>query len=152
MPKRPTSDQTELIGFMGELVAYDWLSNRYGSACLWRSHYRRHVINDGDIGNDDLGFDIEVLRERRGPLMFEVKATTTDDMAFDLSEKEIAVAQANAGHDRYRILFVGRVNDSENRWVSVLPNPLSTQGRGRYRIVGCGIRYEFALNDIAVVV
>jgi len=152
VPKRPTSDQTELIGFMGELVAYDWLSNRYRSACLWRSHYRRHVINDGDIGSDDLGFDIEVLRERRRPLMFEVKATTTDDMAFDLSEKEIAVAQANAGHDRYRILFVGRVNDSENRWVSVLPNPLSTLGRGRYRIVGRGIRYEFALNAIAVAV
>ena len=149
VPKRLTSEQTELIGFMGELVAYEWLSKRYGSACLWRSHYRRHVINDGDIGIDDLGFDIEVLRERRGPLMFEVKATTTDDMAFDLSEREIAVAQANAGHDRYRILFVGRVNDSENRWVSVLPNPLSTQGRGRYRIVGRGIRYEFALNDIA---
>ncbi len=152
VPKRPTSDQTELIGFMGELVAYDWLSKHYGSACLWRSHYRRHVINDGDIGNDDLGFDIEVLRERRGPLMFEVKATTTDDMSFDLSEREIAVAQANAGHDRYRILFVGRVNDSENRWVSVLPNPLSTQGRGRYRIIGRGIRYEFALNDNAVTV
>ncbi|OYW40755.1 MAG: hypothetical protein B7Z35_00745 [Hydrogenophilales bacterium 12-61-10] len=152
VPKRLTSDQTELIGFMGEIVAYEWLRKRYGSACLWRSHYRRHVINDGDIGNDDLGFDIEVLRERRGPLMFEVKATTTDDMAFDLSEREIAVAQANAGHDRYRILFVGRVNDSENRWVSVLPNPLSTQGRGRYRIVGRGIRYEFALNDIAVAV
>ena len=78
--------------------------------------------------------------------MFEVKATTTDDMAFDLSEKEIAVAQANAGHDRYRILFVGRVNDSENRWISVLPNPLSAQGRGRYRIVGRGIRYEFAVE------
>jgi hypothetical protein len=98
------------------------------------------VINDGDIGNDDLGFDIEMLRERRDPLMFEVKATTTDDMAFDLSEKEIAVAQGNSEHDRYRILFVGRANDSENRWVAVLPNPLSTQGRGRYRIVGGGIR------------
>lgn len=152
VPKRPTSDQTELIGFMGELVAYEWLSKRYGSACLWRSHYRRHVIKDGNIGNDDLGFDIEVLRERRGPLMFEVKATTTDEVAFDLSEKEIAVAQANAGHDRYRILFVGRVNESENRWVSVLPNPLSAQGRGRYRIVGRGIRYELELNDIAVAV
>ena len=140
------------VGFMGELVAFDWLSKRYGSTCLWRSHYRRHVIKDGDIGNDDLGFDIEVLRERRGPLMYEVKATTTDDMAFDLSEREIAVAQANAGHDRYRILFVGRVNDSENRWVSVLPNPLSAQGRGRYRIIGRGIRYEFASNDIAIAV
>ena len=152
VPKRLTSDQTELIGFMGELVAYEWLSNRYGSACLWHSHYRRHVIKDGNIGNDDLGFDIEVLRERRGPLMFEVKATTTDEVAFDLSEKEIAVAQANAGHDRYRILFVGRVNDSENRLVTVLPNPLSAQGRGRYRIVGRGIRYKLELNDFAATV
>jgi Domain of unknown function (DUF3883) len=77
--------------------------------------------------------------------MFEVKATTTDDLAFDLTETEIAVAQENAGHDRYRILFVGRVNDSEQRWLAVLPNPLSAGGRGRYRIVGRGIRYEFAM-------
>ena len=77
--------------------------------------------------------------------MFEVKAVTTDDLAFDLTETEIAVAQENAGHDRYRIMFVGRVNDSERRWIAVLPNPLSAGGRGRYRIVGRGIRYEFAM-------
>ncbi len=152
VPKRLTSDQTALIGFMGELVAYDWLSKRYGSDCLWRSLYRRYVIKDGDIGNDNLGFDIEVLRVRRGPLMFEVKATTTDDIAFDLSEREFKVAQENASHDRYRILFVGRANDSDNRWVTVLPNPLSPQGRGRYRIVGRGIRYEVPLNNTAATV
>jgi hypothetical protein len=115
-PNRMTSDQTELIGFMGEVVADEWLRRRYGSSVLWRSHYRRFALNDGDLGNDDLGFDFEVLRVRRGALMFEVKATTTDDLAFELSETEIAVAQENAGHDRYRILFVGRVNDSEERW------------------------------------
>lgn len=145
VPNRMTSDQTELVGFMGELVADEWLRRRFGSSALWRSHYRRFVHNDGDLGNDDLGFDFEVLRVRRGPLMFEVKATTTDDLAFDLTETEIAVAQENAGHDRYRILFVGRVNDSEQRWLAVLPNPLSAGGRGRYRIVGRGIRYEFAM-------
>ena len=150
VPNRMTSDQTELIGFMGELVADEWLGRRYGSSALWRSHYRRFVHNDGDLGNDDLGFDFEVLRVRRGPLMFEVKATTTDDLAFDLSETEIAVAQENAGHDRYRILFVGRVNDSEQRWLAVLPNPLSAGGRGRYRIVGRGIRYEFAMPAVAI--
>lgn len=42
--------------------------------------------------------------------------------------------------------YVGRVNDSANRWLSVLPNPLSEQGRGRFRIVGRGIRYEFQLD------
>ncbi len=150
VPNRMTSDQTELVGFMGELVADEWLRRRYGSSALWRSHYRRFVHNDGDLGNDGLGFDFEVLRVRRGTLMFEVKATTTDDLAFDLTETEIAVAQENAGHDRYRILFVGRVNDSEQRWLAVLPNPLSTGGRGRYRIVGRGIRYEFAMPARAI--
>lgn len=146
-PNRMTSDQTDLVGFMGEVVADEWLRRRYGASVLWRSHYRRFVYNDGDLGNDDLGFDFEVLRERRGALMFEVKATTTDDLAFELSETEITVAQENAGHDRYRILFVGRVNDSEQRWLAVLPNPLSAGGRGRYRIVGRGIRYEFAMAE-----
>jgi len=146
-PSRMTSDQTELVGFMGEVIADEWLRRRYGASVLWRSRYRRFVHNDGDLGNDDLGFDFEVLRERRGALMFEVKATTTDDLAFELSETEIAVAQENAGHDRYRILFVGRVNDSERRWLAILPNPLSAGGRGRYRIVGRGIRYEFAMAE-----
>lgn len=146
-PVRMTSDQTELVGFMGELAAFDWLTRRYGSGCIWRSRYRRFVITDGNQGNDDLGFDFEVLRPRRGPLMFEVKATTTDDLAFEMSETEIAVAQENAGHDRYRVLFVRNVNDSERRWLAVLPNPLSASGRGRYRIVGRGIRYEFELTD-----
>lgn len=128
---------------MGEFVAFEWLHRRHGSSCLWRSHYRRHVFADGDLGSDDLGFDFEVLRERGGPLMFEVNATTTDDLAFDMSDAEIRVAQRHAGNDRYRILLVGRVNESDERWLAVLPNPLSAQGRGRYRIVGRGIRYEF---------
>lgn len=145
VPNRMTSDQTELIGFMGELVAYELLRKRYGPTCLWRSHYRRHLIQDGDLGTDDLGFDFEILRERRGPLMFEVKATTTDDLAFEMSETEIRVAQENSGNDRYRVLFVGNVNDSAMRWIAVLPNPLSAQGRGKYRLVGRGIRYEFDL-------
>ena len=147
VPIRMTSDQTELVGFMGELVAYEWLRTRYGESCLWRSHYRRHVIADGDLGNDDLGFDLEVLRRRGAPLMFEVKATTSDDPGFEMSETEIAVAQDNADNDRYRILYVAQVNDREHRWLAVLPNPLSGSGRGRYRIVGRGIRYEFGLID-----
>ena len=150
VPNRMTSDQTELVGFMGEVVADECLRRRYGPSALWRSQYRRFVHNDGDLGNDDLGFDFEVLRVRRGSLMFEVKATTTDNLAFDLTETEIAVAQANAGHDRYRILFVGRVNESEHRWLTVLPNPLSAGGRGRYRIVGRGIRYEFAVPSAEI--
>jgi hypothetical protein len=60
------------------------------------------------------------------------------------------MAQENARHERYRILFVGRVNDSEQRWLAVLPNPHAAGGRGRYRIVGRGIRYEFAMPARAI--
>lgn len=107
------------------------------------------MIADGDLGNDDLGFDFEDLRRRGAPLMFEVKATTGDDPGFEMSETEIAVAQDNAGNDRYRILYVSYVNDRERRRLAVLPNRLSGSGRGRFRIVGRGMRYEFGLIDPA---
>ena len=145
--ERPTSDQTDLIGFIGELVAYQWLEHRYGiDPSRWRSRSRRFAYVDGDPGDDSLGYDFEVLRAKGKPLLFEVKSTTTDTMAFEMSDNEIGVAQSNANSDRYRILFVGRVNDSAERWIAVLPNPASDEGRGRYRLVGRGIRYEFAAH------
>ncbi len=147
-PTRMTGDQTELIGFMGELVAHAWLERQYGAdSSIWRSRNRRFALIDGDPGDDSLGFDFEVLRPGRRPLMFEVKSTTTDDLAFEMSEAEITLAQDNGGNDRYRILFVGQVNDSSDRWIAVLPNPLSGAGRGQYRPVGRGFRYEFKLTE-----
>jgi hypothetical protein len=150
-PTRPTSQQTEAIGFMGELVAYAWLAHQYGiGPSGWRSrNRRRRFAADDDPGDDGLGYDFEVLRVHRRPLLFEVKSRTTDDLAFEMGESEIRTAQENAGNDRYRILFVGQVTDSAARWIAVLPNPLGPSGRGMYRVAGRGIRYEFALNDDA---
>lgn len=142
-PKRLTSDQTDLIGFLGELIVYEWLSQRYGARCLWRSQNRRHVIHDGDPGNDGLGFDIEVLRDDRPSLMYEVKATTSARNEFEMSETELRVAQQNASNDRYRIICVAGVDVSTAREILPLPNPMSARGRGRFRVVGRGIRYQF---------
>jgi hypothetical protein len=136
---------------MGELVAYAWLAHQYGiGPSGWRSrNRRRRFAADDDPGDDGLGYDFEVLRVHRRPLLFEVKSRTTDDLAFEMGESEIRTAQENAGNDRYRILFVGQVTDSAARWIAVLPNPLGPSGRGMYRVAGRGIRYEFALNDDA---
>lgn len=139
--RRPTSDQTELIGFMGELVAFEWLRRQYDVGPeAWRSRNRRFAYPD-DEGDDSLGYDFEVMRRR--PLFFEVKATTSDDMVFEMPETELRVAGENSGNDRYRIIFLRRVNDSAARSLLVLPNPLALPGQGRYRVAGRGIQYEF---------
>ncbi len=146
--RRLTSDQTDLIGFMGELVAFEWLKRQYAvGAEAWRSRNRRFAFSDDD-GDDSLGYDFEVMQKR--PLLFEVKATTTDEFSFEMSEKELRVAGDNAGNDRYRILFVGRVNDSGARSLMVLPNPLSARGYDRYRVIGRGIQYQFAVADLSL--
>ncbi len=140
--RRPTSDQTDLVGFMGELVAFEWLKRQYGVGPEpWRSRNRRFVFPHDD-GDDSLGYDFEIVQRR--PLLFELKATTTDDPSFEMSESELRVASDNAANDRYRIIFLNRVNDSTTRSLVVLPNPLSARGYGCYRVVGRGIRYQFA--------
>ncbi len=60
-----------------------------------------------DEGSDDSGFDFEIFYGRKR-LLFEVKATKGDDMAFKMSPGEMRCAQTLRKGEEYRILFVRR--------------------------------------------
>jgi len=140
---RMTEDQRSAVGLFDEIAARAWLQRRY-TEVRWCSGYA--ALLTGDAGaSDSLGYDLEVTRSR-GPLMFEVKALTEalgEVVEFELGETEIRTAQVNARNDRYRILLVTSALDPRNRQILQLPNPFSTGGQGRFRVVGRrGLRYQ----------
>lgn len=142
MPKL-SEDQRLAVGLAGEVAARLWLQRRY-RAVRWRSGYSAEF--GGHLPDDGLGYDFEV--DHRGAvLMFEVKAmssTTTSIGEFTLSESELATAQANARNDRWRLLLITGVLDAESRMIFELPNPFSAKGRGFFRMMGTGVRFQCA--------
>lgn len=64
---------------------------------------------------------------------------------FDLPAAEIRAAQNLRRGDRYSILYVSHVLTSDERAIYLLPNPLGTEGLGRYRTIGSGLRLRFTL-------
>jgi hypothetical protein len=138
--------QRAAVGLAGEVVALEWLKANFDGAtdASWRSGYRNLVLG-GAEGDDSLGYDFEVL-ERRHRLLFEVKASATNVCEFDLTEGEIRAAQGLRRGDRYHILYVTHALTSDERSVHLLPNPLGTDGLGKYRTVGSGLRLRFKLE------
>lgn len=145
--KRPTEQQRNAVGLTGEVIAFRWLKHHYGDVVnddSWKSTYKNHVLG-GSTGNDSLGYDFEVVL-KRGTLLFEVKTSMSDRMEIELGETEVEQAQRNSTKNRYRIIYIGNVLDPDKRFIRVLPNPFSKRGRGFFRLVGTGLRYQFKLT------
>ncbi|WP_252976038.1 sacsin N-terminal ATP-binding-like domain-containing protein [Janibacter melonis] len=130
------------IGLAGEIFAGHWIASNFGlpREQTWRSGARNDIIGDG-LGDDSLGYDFEVLA---GDLTYliEVKATTGSDTSFQLPESEIRRALSLAPHERYTILFVGNVLDSQLRRFHWLPNPLGPAAR-LFRVDGREMKFRF---------
>lgn len=143
---RPTEKLKETIGFIGEVVAYQWLRQNYTiTPESWKSRNRIKLYG-GDLGNDSLGYDFEV-NLKSITLMFEVKSTVTEIMEIELGQTEVICAQRNAGQrESYRILFISDVLDVKRRRLYVLPNPFGHRGRDFYQIAGSGLRYRFQIT------
>ena len=139
----PSDEQTTAIGLAGELIAYRWLQKAYPGQVTpesWVSG-NRSIALGGPPGNDRLGYDFKVSR-RSGTLLFEVKATTTDGYAFDISDLELAAASA-ARKGQYRILFIRSVLTPQARELLVLPNPLEPESAALYTQTNRGMRLRF---------
>jgi hypothetical protein len=146
--RRLTDQQRGAIGLVGEVLAFHWLKHQYGDDVnndSWRSSYKNQVLG-GSAGTDSLGYDFEVIR-KRGRLLFEVKASTSDRGEIELGETEVEKAQQNHGNNRYRIIYVANALDPERRFIRVLPNPFSEKGRGFFRLAGTGLRYQFKITE-----
>jgi hypothetical protein len=140
--RRDLSDeQRTAIGLAGEIAAKLWLERRYPKV-EWVSRYRNE-IQGGTEGLDSYGYDFWVETQSGQKRYFEVKAFTADiseGAEFMLGETEVRAAQEHG--TRYEMLLVSEVRDSDRRRIITVPNPLSSAGRGRYSLLGKGLRYR----------
>jgi hypothetical protein len=104
----------------------------------WKSTYRNAVLG-GTEGNDSLGYDFVVMRER-DKLYFEVNATSGDALELELGETQVALASK-----LNRMLFIPHALDSSQRSIHMLPNPLSAKGTRFHCSLGRSLRYQFSL-------
>lgn len=145
---RLTDEKKELVGFIAEWFAFQWLKHHYSAATSesWVSRNRRLAFSDHE-GDDSLGYDFSVPFGR-GRRYFEVKAggDASGLAAVELSDNEVRFAQRHRRGDQYQILFVNHPMNKDDRRLVVLPNPFSEAGAGRYRVAGSGIKYAFRLE------
>lgn len=149
--KKLSKEQTEAIGFVGEVVAGEWLAHHYSESFhdgCWMSSYRS--VDGAPPGDDDLGYDFRVSLKSM-ELFFEVKATTGDAPEFDLGNSQVKFARAcvgrGSGNKEFRVLFVTHVLDSRKRRVDWLPNPMDPKFRDYYRFPGSGLTCAFRPAD-----
>ncbi len=95
----------------------------------------------GHAGDDTCGYDFEIVR-KSGRLMFEVKATVTDNHAFDIGESELRAARS-ARKGAYRIIFINNILDPDSRRLRILPNPLEAEYADCFAQVNQGVRLRF---------
>ncbi|MET7761207.1 hypothetical protein ABZS71_03900 [Streptomyces sp. NPDC005393] len=140
--KRTSEDQRSAIGLVGEVSARAWLQRHYADV-RWVSGYAAVVNRDGEA-SDSLGYDFEVAWQDTTRL-YEVKALSepyAERVEFELGPSEVDAARRHARGNRYRILLITSALVPEGRRVFDLPNPFSTQGRDRFRMVSRGVRYQ----------
>ncbi|OBG44547.1 DUF3883 domain-containing protein [Mycolicibacterium fortuitum] len=136
-----SDEQRVAIGLAGEAAARLWLERRYPKV-EWVSGYR-NIVQGGDAGSDSYGFDFQVHTQSGQKRYFEVKAFSgdiSDGAEFMLGETEVRAAQRHG--TRYELLLVSEARDSGRRRIIRVPNPLSSAGRGRYSLIGKGLRYS----------
>jgi hypothetical protein len=146
-PSHLTSQQAEIVGFSGELYAYQWLKRYLTKQNIdkaWVSKLSEILLpREGD---DSLGYDFEFYFNRRKHFM-EVKAHLGDPGTFELGESQVLMAQKCdiRGHDpgTFKILYVYHLSEKSKRGHLLLPNPFTDEGRQRYSIIGRGLRYKF---------
>jgi len=140
-------DKTDMVGRLGELIIYHWLKARLPNQDIDRGWVSGiGGLATGKSGDDGKGYDFEV-EYRRQKWFIEVKASTGDPCAFEMSETEVRFAREVAqrrGAQRYVIAYVGHVGSTSEVVIDMLPNPMSADADGVLEIIGEGIRYRFA--------
>jgi len=149
---RPSQAMKDLLGLAGEMLAYRALQKTFGAdvvnpAC-WRSGNSRYKYPVNEI-NDNLGCDFVITKDGR-TYYIEVKATQSNDEAFELgsSEVELAIDKATRKKESFRILHV--VNAlSEAPYFRLLPNPYDSRFAKKYKFEGTGLRVRYRVAQTA---
>ena len=139
----------QLIGFIGELIAFEWLKLHFGNDLVtedcWVSRNRERIC-PGE-GNDSKGYDF-VVPTKKTVWHFEVKATASVNRLIELGMTEIADAERCRADRtlRYRILFIENALEPQAATLHMLPNPRSARGKFRFRQVSrTGVKLAFDL-------
>ena len=148
----PSRELRELVGVVGEMHAYRFLLQEFGSEAVtpdaWVSEIRKDVLplmpGEPDNTSDGHGFDFQ-FRRGRNHWLVEVKSTTGDEPQFDLgvTEIEAAIQFANPRRrGRWRILRVRNAlsDQPEFDW---LPNPFQEGFKDRFRLREGGMRVSY---------
>ena len=148
---RPSPELRELAGVVGEIHAYRFLQQEFGSEAVtpdaWVSEIRQDVLplmpGEPDSTSDSHGFDFR-FRYGRGHWYVEVKSTSGDEPQFDLGVSEIqaAIRLAHPRRGRWRILRVRNAlsDQPEFDW---LPNPFQEGFKDRFRLRDGGMRVSY---------
>ncbi|MFD7553240.1 hypothetical protein ACFV9E_01730 [Streptomyces sp. NPDC059835] len=131
------------IGLAGEMVAGEWLRQKFGVPLeeSWVSGFRAAVLGD-DRGDDSLGYDF-VITTADTRHYFEVKASEGDGYEFELGATQVRRARRLAKDETYSVLYISHVRDEEARLLTHLPNPFSPQGLPLYQVTAETCRLRF---------
>ncbi len=146
-------DQNErnlIVGAVGELAVLRHLELTSGgaiTAAAWRSGMRARVLDDGDAGDDELGYDFKFSREGR-EYEVEVKATKSSRPEWiELGRTEVAAARRRARDGsgvRWEIWLVA--DALANPTIHVLGNPYAKGEEEKFTICESSVRVGFALG------
>jgi hypothetical protein len=150
--ERLSEAQRRAVGLLGEIRAFEWIKDQHGlmddeAAACWVSRNRRYAFLGAD-GDDNKGFDFEVVLKSGRRYQYEVKASQHDPCQFELGSTEIRAA-LKASPDRrgsvqYHILYVPSVTTPGAWRVIKLPNPLAPGSRHLFDELGRGaLRFGF---------
>jgi hypothetical protein len=145
--RRLPEAKRQLIGFIGELIAFEWLKLHFGNDVVtedcWVSRNRERLY-PGE-GDDNRGYDFAVSNKNT-EWHFEVKATAGTDRFIELGVTEIADAERCRADrtTRNRILFIENALEPQEAMLHMLPNPRSAGGKNRFREVSrTGLKLAF---------
>jgi hypothetical protein len=140
----PSEAERLSVGLLGEMVARRWLRERHGdgySDDAWVSSYRAAV--GLPEANDDAGYDFKVQFADE-VVCYEVKASRSDEPAFDLGPSQVEAADQAWRQEgvRYVVLHVVNVLDLRQCRVRPLANPRDPRYASKYR-QGGGLRCTY---------
>jgi hypothetical protein len=145
-PPRMPPQKTDIIGRLGEIAVYHWLSQRLQKQDIdaaWVSTNSKPLT--GRDGSDSLGYDFEVSF-RGQPWQIEVKSSLNDPCSFEMGETEVRAGRAaarNRSGVQYWIVYVSNLSQPGPARVELLPNPMSEEGERVLNLLGEGLRYDF---------
>ena len=146
---RMSQAMKDLVGLAGEIHAFRALQKFYGVETVgpssWISENSRHKYPENTT---DDGYGCDFVIHKNGKTHYvEVKATQSEDEAFELgsSEVELAIDSANRRKKEFVILHVlDALSDSPQ--FRLLPNPYDRKHKGKYHFEEAGLRVRYEVS------